>query len=111
LINLDAKILHQKYSKRSHYFVKFCDRQILTNLTTQTSHQHKNLHSKFMEIIRWMRVILSSIFILLGLGFGTYFYIKEHPITSIDPQGCIVRLSPADDFTIIPFGDRRCPKD
>ncbi|PZV15678.1 MAG: hypothetical protein DCF20_09845 [Pseudanabaena sp.] len=53
-----------------------------------------------------MRVILSSIFILLGLGFGTYFYIKEHPITSIDPQGCIVRLSPADDFTIIPFGDR-----
>ena len=68
------------------------------------------LHSKFMEIIRWMRVILSSIFILLGLGFGTYFYIKEHPITSIDPQGCIVRLSPAHDFTIIPFGDRRYPK-
>jgi len=68
------------------------------------------LHSEFMEIIRWMRVILSSIFILLGLGFGTYFYIKEHPITSIDPQGCIVRLSPADDFTIIPFGDPSCPK-
>ncbi len=67
-------------------------------------------HSKFMEIIQWMRVILSSIFILLGLGFGTYFYIKEHPITSIDPQGCIVRLSPADDFTIIPFGEPRFPK-
>ena len=67
-------------------------------------------HSKFMEIIQWMRVILSSIFILLGLGFGTYFYIKEHPIISIDPQKCIVKLSPADDFTIIPFGDPRCPK-
>jgi hypothetical protein len=57
-----------------------------------------------------MRVILSSIFILLGLVFGTYFYIKEHPVTSIDPQGCIVRLLPADDFTIIPFGDPRCLK-
>jgi len=68
------------------------------------------LHSEFMEIIRWMRVILSSIFILLGLGFGTYFYYKEHPITSIDPKGCIVRLSPADDITIIPYGDPRCGK-
>jgi hypothetical protein len=62
-----------------------------------------------MNTIRWIRVILSSIFIVLGLGFGTYFYIKEHPIISIDPQGCIVRFSPEDDINIIPFGDPRCP--
>ncbi len=33
----------------------------------------------FMNTIRWIRVIFSSIFILLGLIFGSYFYIKEHP--------------------------------
>ena len=45
-----------------------------------------------MNIIRWIRVILSSIFIVLGLGFGTYFYIKEHHLISIAPQGYIARF-------------------
>jgi hypothetical protein len=62
-----------------------------------------------MQIIRWIRVILSTVFILLGLSFGIYFYIKEHPVISTDPRGCIVRLSPADDITIVPYGDPRCP--
>lgn len=48
----------------------------------------------FMNTIRWIRMILSSIFIVLGLVFGTYFYIKEHRLISIAPQGCIVRVSP-----------------
>jgi hypothetical protein len=44
----------------------------------------------FMNTIRWIRLIFSSIFILLGLIFGTYFYIKEHPMVSVIPQGFIV---------------------
>ncbi|TYQ26348.1 hypothetical protein PseudUWO311_12545 [Pseudanabaena sp. UWO311] len=46
-----------------------------------------------MKTIQWIRLIFSSIFILLGLIFGTYFYIKEHPSVSVVPQGCIVRIS------------------
>ena len=63
-----------------------------------------------MDIIRWIRVIFSTVFILLGVVFGTYFYVKEHPLTSINLQGCIVRLLPANDFTIIPFKDSCCRK-
>jgi len=61
-----------------------------------------------MEIIRWMRVILSSIFILLGLGFGTYFYIKEHP-TPIALEDCAVNFSTEGSSEFIKFGDRHCP--
>jgi hypothetical protein len=63
-----------------------------------------------MKTIQWIRLIFSSIFILLGLVFGTYFYIKEHPSVSVVPQGCIVRISHKNNITAIPFGDPECPQ-
>ncbi|MCL1492956.1 MAG: hypothetical protein M1G31_19685 [Pseudanabaena sp. Salubria-1] len=58
-----------------------------------------------MKTIQWIRLIFSSIFILLGLVFGTYFYIKEHPSVSVVPQGCIARISHKNNITAIPFDD------
>ncbi|GBO51815.1 hypothetical protein APA_2686 [Pseudanabaena sp. lw0831] len=63
-----------------------------------------------MNTIRWMRAILSSIFILIGLIFGTYFYIKEHSLVAVEPQGCIVRISPKNNITILPFVDLQYPQ-
>jgi hypothetical protein len=54
--------------------------------------KQKKKRGFFVNTIRWIRLIFSSVFILLGLIFGTYFYIKEHPLTSVAPQGCIVRI-------------------
>jgi hypothetical protein len=62
-----------------------------------------------MNTIRWFRVILSVVFILLGLAFGSYFYIKEHP-TPIAFDGCAVNFSPDGSSEVILFGDPRCPK-
>jgi hypothetical protein len=63
-------------------------------ITSKIIYQITDYKLNFMNTIRWIRVILSSIFIVLGLAFGTYFYIKEHRLISIAPQGCFVRVSP-----------------
>ena len=63
-----------------------------------------------MQTIRWIRVILSTIFILLGLVFGTYFYIKEHSPAIAVFDGCAVVFAPDRSSENIPFGDPRCPK-
>ena len=62
-----------------------------------------------MNTIRWFRVILSTVFILLGLAFGLYFYIQKHP-TPIVFDGCAVNFSPDGASEVIKFGDVRCPK-
>ena len=66
--------------------------------------------NQFMQTIRWIRVILSAVFILLGLAFGTYFYIKEHSPAIASFDGCAVVFAPDGSSENIPFGDPRCPK-
>jgi hypothetical protein len=60
-----------------------------------------------MQTIRWLRVILSTVFILLGLVFGTYFYIKEHP-PAIVLEESAVDLSPDSSSEVIALKDFRC---
>lgn len=63
-----------------------------------------------MQTIRWIRVVLSTVFILLGLIFGTYFHIKEHPSAIAVSDGCAVVFAPDGSSENVPFGDHRCPK-
>ena len=63
-----------------------------------------------MDTIRWFRVILSTVFILLGLAFGSYFYIQKYHPTQITFEGCAVNFAPDGSSEIIKFGDPRCPK-
>ena len=63
-----------------------------------------------MNTIRWVRVILSTVFILLGLAFGSYFYIQKYHPTPIAFEGCAVNFAPDGSSEVIRFGDARCPK-
>jgi len=61
-----------------------------------------------MQTIRWIRVILSTVFILLGLAFGSYFYIKEHSPAIAVFDGCGAVLATEGSSENIP--DPRCSK-
>jgi hypothetical protein len=63
-----------------------------------------------MQTIRWIRVVFSTIFIVLGLVFGTYFYIKEHSPVIATFDDCAVVFTPDGSSENISFGDSRCPK-
>ncbi|PZO43250.1 MAG: hypothetical protein DCF19_04665 [Pseudanabaena frigida] len=61
-----------------------------------------------MQTIRWIRIIFSAIFIILGLVFGIYFHVKENP-PAIAIDSCIVKFANKGISENIPFGDPRCP--
>ncbi|PZV19665.1 MAG: hypothetical protein DCF20_01280 [Pseudanabaena sp.] len=61
-----------------------------------------------MQTIRWLRVILSTVFILLGLVFGTYFYIKEHPPAIVLEESAVDLFKHDRSSEVIALKDFRC---
>lgn len=63
------------------------------------------------ETIRWIRVILSALFVVMAIAAVSYWYIQDANHIDIEQiaPGCIVRFAPDGASEIIPFGDPRCP--
>jgi hypothetical protein len=64
------------------------------------------------ETIRWIRVILSTLFVVLAIATVSYWQIRDAnqiDVKDIAP-GCIVRFAPDGTSKVIPFGDPECPQ-
>ena len=62
-----------------------------------------------MAEIRWVRVAIAAVILLIAIATGIYFYIQFQP-TPIIFEGCAVNFSPDGTSEVIKFGDARCPK-
>ena len=63
----------------------------------------------FMAAIRWFRVAIAALILLIAIATGIYFYVQWQP-TPIIFEGCAVVFDPSGSSEVVPFGDPRCSK-
>ena len=64
------------------------------------------------ETVRWIRVILSALFVVMAIAAVSYWHIQDAKQIDVGmiASGCIVRFAPDGTSEIIPFGDPKCPQ-
>ena len=64
------------------------------------------------ETIRWIRVILSTLFVVIAIAAVSYWQTRDTKQIDVEESapGCIVRFVPDGTSEVILFGNSRCPK-